>query len=232
MMRFLILISFISAIFIESIWAIPSDFQAIYDANIKQAQGQLRSELISNNDDTYSFEMVTNATGIWKMLANGSVSEKSLFKIDKGALKSIQYNLDNSIRNIKSEVLFDWKNNKIQGLYKERIINLSLEEQVIDRVLLQLQIINAIREDDDLKLITILDKDVLKNIVIKRGNETEVIGVPFGKFDSIKIEHSKTDSEKINTLWLAKELDYIPVKLTQTENGRTTFTAELRDLIK
>ena len=49
------------------------------------------------------------------------------------------------------------------------------------------------------------------------------------EIDSFK---SKMGSDKENILWLAEDLDYIPVKLTQIESGETNFIAELKELNK
>ena len=54
--------------------------------------------------------------------------------------------------------------------------------------------------------------------------------VPYGKYKAIKISHQTIDSERINSLWLAPELNFIPIKLTQTENGKTNFEANLTQL--
>ena len=70
----------------------------------------------------------------------------------------------------------------------------------------------------------------MQKIIEEKNGDKEMIQLALNELN--ELQKRKTDSEKINTLWLAKELDYIPVKLTQTENGRTTFNAELRDLIK
>ena len=232
-MKHLILITFLSLVtYMDSIWALPPDFNALYDAYIGPAKGQLRSILISNKDDTYSYEMSTNAIGIWKVLADGKITEQSVFKKENDQLKPIKYNLDNSIKGFQSEANFNWEVNKIDGYYKERKIDLILEEKMIDRVLLQLDIINSIKENKNLTTLKILDKDKIENIEVELFSGIEIITVPFGKFNCVKVRHSKMGSDKENMLWLAEDLDYIPVKLTQIESGETNFIAELKELNK
>ena len=228
----IILISLLLLLPIEASWSFPSDFNAVYDAKIKQAKGELTAELITNEDGTYSYEMTTYATGIWKMFANGMISEKSIFKKENNQLIPIKYNLDNSIKGFKSEINFDFKNNKINGYYKERIIDLVFEEEMIDRVLLKLDIINSVKENHTLTTLKVLDKDKIEKVEVESTLELETITVPFGEFVCIKVRHSKVDSDKESILWLAKELKYIPIKLVQMESGKTNFTAELKELIK
>ena len=214
LMKNIILITLLSlTIPIKASWGFPSDFNAVYDAKIKQAKGQLTSELITNEDGTYSYEMTTNATGVWKILANGMISEKSIFKKENNRLIPIKYILNNSIKGFKSEVNFDFKNNRIDGYYKERIIDLIFEEEMIDRVLLQLDIINSVKENHSLTTLKVLDKDKIEKVEVERTLEVETITVPFGEFVCIKVRHSKVDSDKENILWLAKELNFIHIKL-------------------
>ena len=103
---------------------------------------------------------------------------------------------------------------------------------MIDRVLLQLDIINSIKENKNLTTLKILDKDKIENIEVELFSGIEIITVPFGKFNCVKVRHSKMGSDKENILWLAEDLDYIPVKLTQIESGETNFIAELKELNK
>ena len=57
-MRNEILISFLAtAIFINSSWAIPTEYSAVYNAKLKQADGVLSTQL-KKNGENYSFELI------------------------------------------------------------------------------------------------------------------------------------------------------------------------------
>ena len=232
-MRNLILISFLAtSIFINSSWALPTEYSAIYNAKLKQADGVLTTQL-KKNGDVYSFELITEPTGFWKVITKGSVIERSRFVIENDQLKTYDYHLIDTIRkkSRESESEFNWSTSKITGYYKDREIDIPLEGKTLSRIVLQLQIMH-----DQEKQITstdylILDKDALKKITVFPEEFITETSVPFGKFQTIKISHQSENSERLNSLWLAPELNFIPIKISQSINGKTSFEANLTQLI-
>ena len=45
-----------------------------------------------------------------------------------------------------------------------------------------------------------------------------------------EIDHAGEQSESINSLWLAPDLGYIPIKIAQKKDGKTVFSASLAQL--
>ncbi len=70
---------FICLFFSSSSWSIPTEYSATYSVKLKQADGLLTTKL-SKQGELYSYEMITQATGIWKVISSGSVIERSTFK--------------------------------------------------------------------------------------------------------------------------------------------------------
>ena len=75
----------------------------------------------------------------------------------------------------------------------------------------------------------ILDRDKLLKVQVN-NKEIVNIRVPFGEFDALEIDHVSEASDSINSLWLAPELGYIPVKIAQKKDGKTVFSASLAQL--
>ena len=232
-MRNLILISFLAtSIFINSSWALPTEYSAIYNAKLKQADGVLATQL-KKNGDVYSFELITEPTGFWKVIAKGSVIERSRFVIENDQLKTYDYHLIDTIRkkSRESESEFNWSTSKITGYYKDREIDIPLEGKTLSRIVLQLQIMHDQEKQIASTDYLILDKDALKKITVFPEEFITETSVPFGKFQTIKISHQSENSERLNSLWLAPELNFIPIKISQSINGKTSFEANLTQLI-
>ena len=232
-MRNLILISFLAtSIFINSSWALPTEYSAIYNAKLKQADGVLATQLKKNGDD-YSFELITEPTGFWKVITKGSVIERSRFVIENDQLKTYDYHLIDTIRkkSRESESEFNWSTSKITGYYKDREIDIPLEGKTLSRIVLQLQIMHDQEKQIASTDYQILDKDALKKITVFPEEFITETSVPFGKFQTIKISHQSENSERLNSLWLAPELNFIPIKISQSINGKTSFEANLTQLI-
>ena len=218
-------------LFYSSGWSMPSEFQAIYNAQLKQVDGQVMMTLKKEQDNLYSYEMITRPSGFWRIIIDGSIREKSTFSLENGVVRSKTYELNDTIRSKprQSSATFDWDNLLLSGYYKDRKFELPLNRDIIDRVVLQIAIIHNNQQGINSTEYYILDRDKVKRVQINKKKSVN-IRVPFGQFEVIEIEHVSEGSDSINSLWLAPELGYIPVKLTQKKDGKTIFSASLSQL--
>lgn len=213
--------------------AVPADYEAVYTVKLLQADGTLRAKL-ENNDGTYTYTLKTEPTGFWKLIANGSINESSEFEIINDEIRSINYRLNDTIRRNarESEVDFDWSKKVIKGFYKDRVIDFNIEKRILTRILLQIEIMHQKQRNNLKDTYLIIDKDEIKEIDITSSNSGKKISVPFGSYDVIEVSHRSKNSNRINTFWLAPELDFIPVKLEQTEGNKVNFEANLVQLTR
>ena len=213
--------------------AVPADYEAVYTVKLLQADGTLRAKL-ENNDGTYTYTLKTEPTGFWKLIANGSINESSEFEIINDEIRSINYRLNDTIRRNarESEVDFDWSKKVIKGFYKDRVIDFNIEKRILTRIVLQIEIMHQKQRNNLKDTYLIIDKDEIKEIDITSSNSGKKISVPFGSYDVIEVSHRSKNSNRINTFWLAPELDFIPVKLEQTEGNKVNFEANLVQLTR
>ena len=214
-----------------SCWSLPTEYTAIYNAKLKQADGVLTTKL-RKDKNVYSFEMVTEATGFWKVIASGSLIERSTFILENNQIRTHDYELIDTIRknSRESKAIFNWNSSSVDGFYKDRTFSIKLQGNTFSRILLQLQIMHNKEKQISSYNNWVLDKDVLKKItILDQDNMVETL-VPFGNFQTLKISHQNENSERINTLWLAPALNFIPIKIIQSENGKINFEANLTQL--
>ena len=123
--------------------AVPIDYEAVYSVKLMQADGTLRAKL-EKNEEVYTYSLKTEPTGFWKLIANGSINESSAFEIIDNEIRPINYKLIDTIRRNPRESIidFDWSKKVIKGFYKDRTIDLKLEESILTRVLLQIEIMH------------------------------------------------------------------------------------------
>jgi len=213
--------------------AVPIDYEAVYSVKLMQADGTLRAKL-EKNEGVYTYSLKTEPTGFWKLIANGSINESSAFEIIDNEIRPINYKLIDTIRRNPRESIidFDWSKKVIKGFYKDRTIDLKLEESILTRVLLQIEIMHQKQNNGMKDSYLIIDRDEIKEIDISSSNSKRKISVPFGSYDVIEVSHRSRNSNRINTFWLAPELDFIPIKLEQTENNKVNFEANLVQLTR
>ena len=212
-------------------WSIPSEFQAIYNAQLKQVDGQVMMTLKKEQDNLYSYEIITRPSGFWRVIIDGSIREKSTFVFNDGLVQSKTYELTDTIRSKprQSLAIFDWDNLLLSGNYKDRKFELPLNIDVIDRATLQIAIIANNQGPNLSSDYYILDRDKVLKVQVNK-KDTVNVPVPFGDFETIEIQHRSEQSEITNSLWLAPELGYIPVKIAQKKDGKTVFSASLAQL--
>ena len=229
--RVLILASII--FYIGNLNAVPADYEAVYSVKLMQADGTLRAKL-KNNNGTYIYTLKTEPTGFWKLIANGSINESSQFEIVDGEIRSINYRLNDTIRRNPREsvVDFDWSKKTIQGFYKDRMIDFYIERRILTRILLQIEIMHQKQRNNLEDSYLIIDKDEIKEIEITSSNSGKKISVPFGSYEVFEVSHRSKNSNRINTFWLAPDLDFIPLKLEQTEGNKVNFEANLVQLTR
>ena len=219
--------------FYEGVHAVPDDYEAVYSVKLMQADGTLRAKL-ENKEGIYTYSLKTEPMGFWKLIANGSINESSSFEIVDEKIRPINYKLIDTIRRNQreSQVEFDWSRKVINGFYKDRAIDIKLEEDILTRILLQIEIMHQKKRNSLKESYVIIDRDEIKEIDISSSNNGKNISVPFGSYDVIEVSHSSKKSNRINTLWLAPDLDFIPVKLEQTEDKKVNFEANLVQLTR
>ena len=212
-------------------WSIPSEFQAIYNAQLKQVDGQVMMTLKKEQDNLYSYEIITRPSGFWRVIIDGSIREKSTFVFNDGLVQSKTYELTDTIRSKprQSLAIFDWDNLLLSGNYKDRKFELPLNIDVIERATLQIAIIANSQGPNLSSDYYILDRDKVLKVQVNK-KDTVNVRVPFGEFETIEIQHRSEQSEITNSLWLAPELGYIPIKIAQKEDGKIVFSASLSQL--
>ena len=217
--------------FYGGVHAVPDDYEAVYSVKLMQADGTLIAKL-ENKEGIYTYSLKTEPTGFWKLIANGSINESSAFEIVDEKIRPIDYKMIDTIRRNKREsrIEFDWSRKVINGFYKDRAIDIKLEEDILTRILLQIEIMHQKKRNSLKESYLIIDRDEIKEINISSLNSGKKISVPFGSYDVIEVSHRSKKSNRINTLWLAPALDFIPIKLEQTEDNKVNFEANLVQL--
>ena len=149
-------------------WSMPAEFQAIYNAQLKQVDGQVMMTLKKEQDNLYSYETITRPSGFWRVIIDGSIWEKSTFSLKNGVIRSKTYYLTDTIRSKprQSSATFDWDNLLLSGHYKDRKFELSLNNYIIDRVALQMAIIVNNQQGNNSSEYYILDRDKILKVQV------------------------------------------------------------------
>lgn len=199
-------------------------YQAQFDLGIS-VSGEAIRELKALDNGQWLLSMNANT-----MMA--SIEESSLFEILQQQIRPLQYDYKRKVFSKKksSQQRFDWPNGTLLSSAKERSTRLQIDQQTHDKVSYQLQLWNDLKSGLNQMHYTLADGDRLKDLVFNRISE-ETVTTPAGRFETIKVVRDRgAGSARTTTLWFAKDLDHVIVKLEQIETDGKQYILLLQRL--
>lgn len=202
---------------------------AEYKVKISVLGGKLQTQFMKT-DDGYEARSEIHATGLSRMLANGTIEEYSRFAVIGDTLRPTVYRSNDSISKDGQVVDFDfdWDASRVHGTIDGADYETELDGLVHDRVSLQYGLMYDLLNGVERAEYFLQDADELKTLSITNVGEQEV-KVPFGRFTAIGIQHQAANSSRVTTLWCVEELGYLPVVIEQHRKGKLRLRAVLEE---
>jgi hypothetical protein len=200
---------------------------AEYRIEISILNGKLTTQF-EQTENGYFAESVIRATGMSRILARGSIREKSWFSERDGSILPNQYRSADTISSDKEvvDLDFDWNLHKVSGFINGEEFQAALDDEVHDRVSLQYGLMFDLLNGGARDSYFLQDAEELKPLSITNVG-TRAVKVPYGRFDAIGIQHHREGSSRVTTLWCVEELGYLPVVIEQHRKGKLRLRAEL-----
>ncbi len=167
-------------------------------------------------------------------------TEVTTFRWENFQLKTLSYNylIKNSFSKKNTEENFDWEQKIIQG-HRDKDLHwkIALEDEVYNPLSYQLvirqQLIKLQKKNQGILVfpqklsIKVSGKGAIKirQILVEKFED---IVTPAGTFTAAKL--IKTSGSRTTIFWMAKKLDYIPVKIYQQKKGKEQATMVLSDI--
>jgi hypothetical protein len=153
--------------------------------------------------------------------------ESSDFTWQSGEIlpQNYYYNIREGKRHKKGNVLFDWKSNKIRNPQTSTPWETAMPFGIQDKLTQTLSLRQALIQGKTNINYTVAEDDKLKNytfIILGEERLTTKLGV----LDTVKVEHISRKGHR-TTMWFAKSLDYLPVKMTQQRKGKQVASGEI-----
>lgn len=215
----------------------PPEFSARYGLTkgpLTVAEARLTFERPA--DDRYRYTMHTGAVGIARVFYKGELHEVSEGTITADGFRPDVYRYERSgdDRARTAELRFDWEAMEVVNDIADRPWRLDITPDTIDRVTTPLQLMHDLaelpEEDLDRELTyRIADGGELETYSVRVEDE-EFVDTPAGRFRTLKVVRRDRDGEREFRIWAAPELDFMPVRIQQWEEGGDTLTLDLIEL--
>ncbi len=203
----------------------PTLFEADYTIRIKGARvARMTRRFTRFEDGTYQYYSETRTTGLFSIFRKDLIVETSKWYMNAEKLIPVDYYYEHSggKKDRRVDISFDWENNRITNSIDGSSWKMPTSPNIMDKLLYQLAIMYDLQAGKEALHYTVADggKTKIYNFEIL-GEET--VKTPLGKLHTIKLERHKPNSRRKSTLWCAKELEYLPIKVENVEkDGRIT----------
>lgn len=198
--------------------ALPKAFQANYSVSKgSMPLGNLHTTL-RYSKNKYSYHKYTKATGLAALLTGIKITENTDGQFSGQTIIPKNYFYNRAKRSKKKIDKATFTNTNAIGSYKEKVYNLKIAKGTQDRASLELVLARDLS----------LNKKHLSYPVISRGERSqynfqrlgsEVLKTPAGTFNTIKVKVLRKGKKRETIFWMAKELDYMPVKINHREKN-------------
>lgn len=117
-----------------------------------------------------------------------------------------------------AELSFDWKNKTVTNNVQKTSWQMDIAQKVQDKLSYQIQMQQDLLNGQKNFVYQIADGGRLKEYKFVTVGE-EMLDTPLGKVNTIKVKRSRENDERVTYAWLAKDWNYLLVRLQQEEKG-------------
>lgn len=215
-----------------------------------EAQYQLQWKGLDVGTSVHSLRKVGSDRYVAEAISKPNISilpfrsnEKSEFFLKNNMIQPLMYEFDNEEKGkvLRGSVFFDWSTNeaikrfqgrmgrnekgeKLPNQSKEKLVN-NTQDKVTYTLALRQDLLN--RKNN--YTYTVIEPRKTKQYVFNVVGE-EKVKTPMGEFDTVKLEHISDNKERVTQIWLAKDFDYLMIKLVQIKNGTAGAEATIKNL--
>lgn len=202
---------------------------AEYKVQISVLRGRMSSRL-DWQDGAYVVTTNIRPTGLARLVARGSIQERSRFDLANGRVRPTNHSGTDTLTSNGQDVelLFDWSASKVVGRAGGERVDRTLRRGAVDRTSLQYAIMFDLLNDRIRSKYYLQEASGEKTLTVTTGN-TKTVKVPFGEFEVVGITHASESSSRSTTLWCAQSLGYLPVVIEQYRDGKLKGRVVLSD---
>lgn len=220
----LILLSLVLNLVSMEAFALPAAFNATYSVSKSGLTlGEMKSSL-SYSGTTYKYHKKSTATGLASWLSGDKVSENADGKFNGNYLQSVNYLYHHTSKrkNRKDQLKFVSPRN-VKGVYKGNAYNLQVPNGSIDRATLELALARDLAANKKVLKYSVVERGHRKDYLLQRQG-SEKLTIKGKQYTAEKLMVVRKGTNRKTTFWLAKELDYMPVKINHIEKGDAIVT--------
>ncbi len=189
--------------------------------------GSISRRLKIENDGQYTFISRMESSGFAKFLSGSLLLETSKGRIVKDKIIPYSYRRETDKQDKNYELNFDRKNNLVKRIDVAEGYEEILKEDTFDKLSYQAQMMMDLSStfNENLKYAIASQKKIVTYDVILIKEKK--ISTPMGKLKTLVINRKDPNSSKETTVYCAKELDWLPVRIEHTDKKGRSMAAKI-----
>jgi len=179
---------------------------------------RVKVSLQISDDGVYQYRAHTLPVGITAFFRNDEIIEKSNGRISQGSIKPISYHYQHksSSNPRRADLSFDWNRLRVTNTTANSRWSMKITQDTQDKFSQQLRLMLSRSEGKQSIEFPVADGGRTK-IYRFRQSRKERVETDAGDFLTTVMIRSKDNRPSRASLWLAPELNYLPVKVERTE---------------
>ncbi len=203
--------------------ALPDAFKADYTvARGGMTLGNLHASL-KYSGNNYQYQKYTKATGLAALLTGIKITENTNGQLSGLEVIPKSY-LFNQSRRKKSRIdKAEFTGRNAVGSYKNVPYKITMPNGTQDRASLELVLARDIAQNKPRLQYNVVERGKIKRYDFQKMG-VEQIKTPIGTFSTTKVKVVREGTKRETVFWLAKNIDFLPVKIKHTEKGEVITT--------
>ncbi len=212
---------------------IPPFFEANYTLYSNDTKvGLMQRRFFQQEDGKYIFRSESKTTGFIALIKKVHMLEVSTWDLIGSYFTPLNYTY-HRIKGKKerdAEINFNWEKKQITNRVNESTWHMQTQAGIQDKLLYQLSLMSDLKSAHIPENYTVADGGKIKQYIFKRIND-EILKTPLGEFKTMKLSLHKSNNKKQETfLWCAYDLNFLPIKVTNTEKDDRLTTAIIKSV--
>ncbi|MCI0437081.1 MAG: DUF3108 domain-containing protein [Gemmatimonadetes bacterium] len=208
-----------------------SPFVAEYDVKYgNMSVGTSRTEFRhAGAPGQWVIELRSTASGLAKLVASGTLMQRSTFELDAGGVRPLSYRFDDGTRRTTRDVAldFDWHTGRVTGVAEGSAVDVPVEPDLQDAASIQAYVLIRLHGGVEPGMIAMIEKDRVKYYrytLLRR----ERLSTGLGVFDTIVYRSARDGTGRETLLWYAPALGYATVRAEQRRDGKRLFQTYIK----
>lgn len=177
-----------------------------------------------------SRELIPLQQGQWRLeietrLLFFRFNEISQFQLHNERVVPLEYVREQGSRKRNQKLVFDWQkgyaDNRVKGYEWQSALSHGLLDRLSQQAQLRVDLLNGRLETE--QKYQILDRERIKTYAVKKVGEERLTLDNGISLDTVVLEQSRIDGDRVTRIWLAPDWNYLLVKLHQNDEGEESL---------